>query len=234
MSLDESVPHGVDRWAELGVLVGPFLHEFTNELNVIALETKILANGLAQEQRPSLDVIARALARATECIDQLRAQREPLESLHETIDVAGLLRAVLRQLQRRDAQLPETSLVATHAAIPAPMSAAIKSPFEFRQLVGFLVRLTLQRAGSRRGELSIHLADSADRITLRLRVGAVSTGPEGTEMFQLTPFVAPPDRLQQALGESIARRGGYTLTDRLDDEACELRLEIPKSGPRAN
>lgn len=217
---------GSAEWAELGILAAaPLLHELRNKLNIIALQTRILARSSDENQGDSVVILTRAVAEASAALEWIQQRREAIEAIEADFDFARELHARLAALEAGAAQSGRTLAVRLHA--PTESRLRVRSPHELRQWLSYLLRDAIRWADGCDDvlDLGLEITDAGARLTIRLGPAAQGSSEEPTCLLAVP--AEPLHALERGQLDAIPRRLRLELRGRLDSCAAELIVTFP-------
>lgn len=232
-SKQEPTLAGCGDWATLGSLFGPFSHELRNELNIIALQARILSRLVPADRQSSVDVVNHAVRSASDLIEWMNRHRDRLEQLSGTIDLAAEIRSSLAPWT--DSVLEEDpSAVSVELALPLSLEWTIRSPFEMSRWLRLAVREGLRLAREQGQTLAIALRVEQGRAELELRYppGAPrEPEPNRSEWTQRLLARSPSEPLhpiEQAQWDTLPQRQNLAVEGRLPSGRILLRIPSVK------
>ncbi len=221
-------------FAALGEVAGGLAHEIRNPVAAI----RGAADVLALETRPAavremLDVIREESARLGRVLEEFSDYARPIERRREPVDLAGLLRATLREAEYAGLGMNFAldADVGAHDAAPA----VVADPDQLRRAFANLVRNAREAAGPG-GHLAISVTRAADGVAIAFADDGPGL-PEGATGRIFEPFHTTK-KGGLGLGLALVQRvvdahGGTIRVERRPRGTC-FTIVLPADGHPAD
>jgi hypothetical protein len=211
-------------WAELGVLVSPFLHELQNHLNVVSLQARLLEKRLPPGFEKDLPVIRRAVEETMVLVRWLRDQRAPLDDAPGAYELGGLLKAACgRAAQRRSID----GAVDVYLEVGKPASCRPAGVIEIYRWLDWNLQRACEAAKRFQQAVSIQVQESSTEWLVSFQLCSTDSPPAG-ERYSI-PASPALHVLENVAIDSIERRNDLRTHNLLEEDARRLEVFLPKA-----